>query len=118
MSQTFTKFLLNGSTNGKQIKISGTASGSANTIHTAVSGTSSLDEIWIYCYNSDSTARSLTLLWGGTTEPDNQITISIPPLAGRVLVCDGMLLQNSLIVKAYASLTNVLLVDGFVNQIV
>lgn len=114
---TFTKNLLSGSTNGKQILISGTASGSANTIHTAVSGTSNLDEIFLYVYNSSTSAVELTVLWGGTTQPDNEIKVTVPPKAGRTLVCDGMLLQNSLVVKAFAGTTNVLVVDGFVNSI-
>jgi len=114
---TFAKQLLSGSTNGKQIKVSATTNGGANTIHTAVSGTSSLDEVWIYAFNSNSTSVDLNLLWGGTTEPDNQIKISIPAVSGRALVIDGMLLQNSLVIKAYASVANVIILDGFVNNI-
>jgi hypothetical protein len=114
---TFTKNPLSGSTNGKQIKISATASGGANTIHTAVSGTAAWDEIWIYAYNDDTVVRNLVVLFGGTTEPDNKILIPIQPQSGRTLVVDGMLLQNSLVVKAYASQTNVVIVDGYVNSI-
>ena len=114
---TYTKALLSGSTQGKQIKISATTNGGANTIHTAVSGTSNLDEIWLYATNVDTVARDLTILWGGTTEPDNQMVVSIPSKGGRILIVDGALLQNSLVVKAYASAANVILVDGFVNAI-
>ena len=114
---TFTKSLLSGSTNGKQIKITGTNSGGADTIHTAVAGTSSLDEIWLYAHNDHTAAVVLTILWGGTTDPDNQITVTIPSLAGRTLVVDGMLLQNGLVVKAYAGSANVIMLDGFVNAI-
>lgn len=114
---TFSKALLSGSTNGKQIKVTGTSVGGAVTIHTAVAGTSAWDEIWLYAFNSDSTARLLTILWGGTTEPDNDIQVVVQPQSGRLLVCDGMLLQNSLIVKAYAATANVIMIDGFVNAI-
>jgi hypothetical protein len=114
---TYTKQALSGSTNGKQIKVSATTNGGANTIHTAVSGTSSFDEIYIYAYNSDTIPRSLTLLWGGTTEPDNQVMLAIPAQSGRLMVMDGTLLQNGLIVKAYASAANVIIIDGFVNNI-
>ena len=114
---TYTKTLLSGSTNGKQIKVTGTASGSADTIHTAVSGTSSLDEIYLYAFNDDTVPILLTILFGGTTEPDNAIRVSVPAQSGRIMVADGMLLQNGLVVKAFAGTANKVMVDGFVNRI-
>lgn len=116
---TFTKSKLSGSTDGKQIKISATTNGGANTIHTATSSTSAnvWDEIWIYAYNDDTVPRNLTILWGDTTEPDNKMLFSIPSQSGRTLCIDGAILQNSLIVKAYANVANVIIVDGFVNNI-
>jgi len=114
---TYTKTALSGSTNGKQIKITVTTNGTAQTIHTAVTGTVSFDEIWIYAYNDDVTSRNIILLWGGTTEPDNKILAVVPPQSGRLLVVDGTLLQNGLIIKAYASAANVIILDGFVNNI-
>ena len=113
---TFTKKILSGSTTGLQVKVSAITNGTANTIHTAASGTSAFDEIWIYAYNDDTAVRLLTLLWGGTTEPDNVMRVSLSPRAGRLLVVDGALLQNSLVVKAYADAANVVLLDGFVNN--
>lgn len=114
---TYTKNPLSGSTNGKQIKVTATTNGTAITLHTAVSGTASWDEIWLYVYNDDSISRNLTLLWGGTTEPDNKMFFVVPSQSGRMLCVDGALLQNGLIVKAYASAANVLIIDGFVNNI-
>lgn len=109
--------LLSGSTNGKQIKVTGTNAGAAVTVHTAVAGTAALDEIWIYAYNDDTAARTVTILFGGTTEPDNAIRKVLPAKDGRILVCDGMKLQNGLVVKAFADAANVVMVDGFVNNI-
>jgi len=117
MAQAFTKNHLSGSTDGKGIKVAATSS-PGTTIHTAVAGTSSLDEIWIYCYNSDTVSRTLVLQWGGTTSPDDDITIDIPSKSGKFLVVDGGLLQNSLVLKAYCATTNVLIIHGFVNAIV
>jgi hypothetical protein len=114
---TFTKQKLSGSTNGKQILITATTNGAAQTIHTAVAGTSSFDEIWLYAFNDSANIVNLALLWGGTTEPDNLILIPVPSQAGRVCVVDGMLLQNGLLVKAYAVAGSVIVVDGFVNNI-
>ena len=114
---TYTKLLLSGSTNGKQIKISATSNGGASTLHTAVSGTASLDEVFLYAVNNTSSAVKLTLLWGGTTEPDNAITLLIAPNVGRTLVADGILLQNSLVISAYAATASAINIDGFVNRI-
>jgi hypothetical protein len=50
---TFSKELLSGSTNGKAIKVAETAT-AGTTIHTAVSGTASFDEVWLYAHNSSA----------------------------------------------------------------
>jgi hypothetical protein len=113
---TFTKVPLSASTNGKGIKIVQTAS-AGDTIHTAVSGTSSLDEIWIYVVNTDGANRGITVQWGGTTDPDDSITAYLDSQSGLLLVVPGLILQNSLIVKAFATVANKLVVFGFVNRI-
>ena len=114
---TYSKSLLSGSVNGQQIKITGTTSGSATPLHTSVSGTSSLDEVWLYAYNENLSNVQVSILWGNTTEPDSVVRTTLPSQAGRTLVVDGKLLQNSLVVSAYASVANVIMFDGFVNQI-
>jgi hypothetical protein len=114
---TFTKQLLSGSTNGKAIKVvqTGTA---GTTIHTAVSGTSSLDEVWLYAHNSSSAAVKLTLEWGEATAPDGHIEINIGAEGtGLVLIAPGLLLQNSLVIKAFAGTANVVTITGYVNRI-
>lgn len=115
---TFSKQLLSGSTNGKAILISGTATASANTVHTAIAGTSSLDEIWLYAVNTSTTAVKLTIEWGEATAPNGNIEATIPPEGGPVLVVPGFLLQNGLVVEAFAGTTNVITIHGFVNRIV
>jgi hypothetical protein len=114
---TFTKLMLSGSVNGKQILISATTSGSANQIHTAVAGSSDMDEIWLYAYNEATSSLSCSVLWGGTVEPNDVSRAVIPPRAGRYLLADGKLLQNGLTVSAYGQLTNYIVVDGFVNRV-
>ena len=114
---TFTKTLLSGSTNGKAIKVAATAT-AGTTIHTAVSGTSSLDEIWLYAHNSSASTVKLTLEWGEATAPDGNIEINIGAEGtGLVLVAPGLLLQNSLVVKAFAATANVVTLTGYVNRI-
>ena len=113
---TFSKRLLSGSTDGKAIKVVQTAT-AGTTIHTAVSGTSDIDEIWLYAVNSSASAVKLTLEWGQADAPDGNIELSVAAESGLVLLTAGLLLQNSLVVKAFAATTNVILIHGFVNRI-
>ena len=113
---TYTKTLLSVSTNGRGIKVVATAS-PGTTIHTAVSGTSSWDEIWLYAYNSSGSLVGLTIQWGGTTAPDDSILIYLMPQSGLQLIVPGLLLNNSLLVKAFADAANVVTIHGFVNRI-
>lgn len=114
---TFSKKLLSGSTNGKNIKVAATSS-PGTTIHTAVSGTTNLDEIWLWAINTSTSAVKLTLQWGGTTSVDDDVELTIPGEAGPVPIVEGWLLQNGLLVRAYAGTTNVITINGYVNQIV
>ena len=114
---TFTKTLLSGSTNGKAVKVVATAT-AGTTIHTAVSGTASLDEVWLYAHNSSASAVKLTLEWGEATAPDGNIEINVGAEGtGLVLVAPGILLQNSLVVKAFAATANVITLTGYANRI-
>jgi hypothetical protein len=114
---TYSKQLLSGSTNGKGIKVVQTAT-AGTTIHTAVSGTSSIDEVWLYAHNTSSAAVKLTLEWGGVAAPDDHIEINIGAEGtGLILVAPGILLQNSLVVRAFAATANVINIFGYVNRI-
>ncbi len=110
-----TKMLLSGSTNGKGIKVVQIAT-AGTLIHTAVSGASSLDKIWVYAYNGHTADVILTIEWGEATVPDGNTIITIPFKQGRVLIEDGRLLQNGLVVRAFASVANVVVIDGEVDR--
>jgi hypothetical protein len=113
---SFSKHLLSGSTNGKAIKVAANAS-AGTTIHTAVSGTSDFDEIWLWCVNTSAAAVKLSIEWGETTAPDGNIEQTIPGESGLFLVVPGLLLQNGLVVTAFAGSANVLTIHGYVNRI-
>lgn len=113
---TFTKTKLSGSTNGKNIKIVQTAT-AGTLVHTAVTGTTNWDEIYIFAVNTDTVTRTLTIEFGGTTSPDDLIEIDLEALKGAYLVIPGWLLQNGLVVRAFGSAANVIECNGYVNQI-
>lgn len=114
---TYTKQILSGSTNGKAIKVAATAT-PGTTIHTAVSGTSSIDEVWLYAHNTSSSVVKLTIEWGEATAPDGNIEINIGAEGtGMILIAPGIPLQNSLVIKAFAGTANVINIFGYVNRI-
>jgi len=116
MATTVDRIPLSGSTNGRGIKVAATSSAGTD-IHTAQSGTGTCDVITLYAYNSSGSAVNLTLEWGGTSSPDDDIKLSIPATAGLTLVVPDLVLRNSLVVKAYAGTTNVVTIHGFVNRV-
>jgi len=113
---TYSKELLSGSTQGKGILVAATST-AGTTIHTAVSGTTDLDEIWLYAVNAHSADIKLTLEWGEATEPNGNIEITVPTEAGLMLLTPGLLLQNGLVVKAFAGTPNEIVIHGYVNKI-
>ena len=108
---------ISGSMNGRGIKITGTGTVDANTIHTATSTAGVIDEVWLYCYNSDTSSRTLYLCLGGTTDPDDIVSISIPSKYNDILVLAGECFNGGVVLKAYASSANVLVIRGYVNRI-
>jgi len=117
---TYSKVLLSGSTQGKGIKVVATAS-TGTTIHATGTSSTTIDEVWLYAYNSDTAARLLTIQFGGTTSPDNDIKVTIPPQSGLTLVVPGLILTGTgaaaNTVYAYAATANVITISGYVNRI-
>lgn len=113
---TFEKKLLSESTNGTPTTVAATA-GTGDLIHTAVSGTSSLDEIWLYANNTSTSPVLLTVQFGGTGAVQHAKPITLAPQSGDVLVVAGLLLQNSLAVRAIAAIASVITISGYVNRI-
>lgn len=105
--------LLSGSTNGRPLLITATTSGGAQTVHTAVSGTTHHDEIYIYAHNLGASATKVTIEFGNATDTVEQ---TIQPEAGAVLVIPGWRLQNGLTVDAFADTGSVIELTGHVNR--
>lgn len=112
---TYTKKLLSASTNGKAVKVAAVAS-PGTTIHTAVAGTSDIDEVWLWAQNTSDANVKLSVQWGGVAV-DDLIEVTVAAEAGLTLIAPGLLLQNNLIVKAFAGVTDVINIIGFVNRI-
>lgn len=103
-----------GSTNGRPIKVTGTSSGAAVTLHTTGAG---IDEVWVYATNTSGTAVLLTIMLGGTTSPDDYVQQTISAQAGEVLIIPGHRLNGSVVIKAFAATANVINCIVNVNRI-
>lgn len=114
---TAVKRKLSGSTDGKPIKVVATAT-LGTTIHTAVAGTTAgtFDEIWVWAFNSSGSSVVLTIEFGGAVVPDQNIVLTLGSQQGLVPIIPGLILQNTLVVTAFASAANVVTLSGFVNS--
>jgi hypothetical protein len=117
---TFSKVLLSGSTEGKPVKVVQTAS-TGTTIHATGTSSSVIDEVWLYAYNGHSADVVLTVQFGGTATPDNDIKLTIPAASGLTLVVPGLVLTGTSsaanTIYAYAGTANVVTISGYVNRI-
>ena len=114
-----TKKLLSGNTDGKQILVNATAT-LGDVIHTA--DASALDEIWIWAENHHTSDVILTIEWGAVVDPNDLIEVKLPLQftslkEGPILIIPGFELTNSLVVTAFASVTDVVTIQGHVHRI-
>ena len=122
MARKIAKVLLSGSTRGKPIKVVATAT-AGTTIHATGTSASVIDEITLFAHNSDTVDRTLTIEFGGATDPDDLIVkaITIPARVTRMKVVIAQPLVGTgsaaSTVAAFASVANVLTITGFVNRI-
>lgn len=114
----FSKIPLSASTDFIPVKVTQTAIATGDTIHTAGGASPAFDEIYVYVTNVDSAQRTLTLAYGGVTDPDNLMTktMNIPANSGPTPIITGLCTRNGLILKAAADVANKLLITGFVNR--
>ena len=115
---TCVKQELSGGTDGRLIKLAATAT-PGTTIHTAgsVTGTDNYDEIWLWAVNTTTVSVKLTLEWGTTSAPDDNIELTLSPENGLIAIVPGLVLQNALVVRAFAANANVVSIGGYVNQL-
>ena|ERR1019366_3286537 len=116
MATTAIRLNLSGSTNGKAIKLTG----SALTLHTAVSsatrGSGGIwDEVWLWVFNSGTNKQSLNLQFGGTSSPDQESIEVINLKSGLTLICAGRIAQHSIVIQATGA--NTMTITGYVNRV-
>ena len=84
-----------------------------------VTSASSSGTVYIAATSASQNVR-LTIQWGGTTSPDDEITYTVTNQNGLYLIIPGLILKGNataLIVRAYADVANVVSLSGYVNRI-
>jgi hypothetical protein len=113
------KEILSGSTDGSPIQISATSS-PGTPLHTSGTSSAIIDEVWLYAVNNDTAIRGLVVEFGGTGS-SYEIIVGIPAQSGLTVVIPGVGVRGdgstASSVAAYATVTDVINVVGFVNRL-
>ncbi len=115
---TYSRALLSGSTSGKPIPVAATAT-PGTAVHTAVSGGTGFDEIYLWASNVTAAAATLTIEWGGVTDPGDHVmkAVSIPANTGPTQVMFGQVLNGGVLVRAFSGTASAINLTGYVNRI-
>lgn len=115
---TYSRQHLSGSTNGKPIPVAATAT-PGTLIHTAIAGTVGFDEVYLWVTNVTGATATLTLEWGGVTDPGDHLckSYSIPANSAPVLIASGQTINNGVVIRAFSGTASALNITGKVNRI-
>lgn len=116
---TYSRLLLSGSTNGLPIQVAATAT-PGTLVHTALGGAAGFDEITLFASNVTGSAATLTIEWGGATDPDNHLVkaYSIAGNSVAIPIASGLPLNGGLSVRAFSGTSDAINITGFVTRIV
>jgi len=112
-----TPVIPSGSTNGRPVLVVATAT-LGTTLHTAVTGTLDMDEIYVWAYNDHTADVLLTIEFGGAVSPGDTIRYTVPFDDGLHLIIPGIRLQNGLVVTAFAGTASVITCAVNVNRLI
>jgi hypothetical protein len=115
---SYSRQLLSGSTNGRNIPVAATAT-PGTLLHTAIAGTTSFDEVYLWAANVTGSAATLTIEFGGVLDPGDHLVkaYSIPANSAPIPICTGQVLQNGLVCRAFSGTASAINISGFVNRI-
>ena len=115
---TYSCVLLSGSTNGLPIPVAATAT-PGTLLHTATTGVGNYDEVYLWVSNVTGAAATITIEWGGTTDPGNLAckAVSIPANSGPTMIVNGASIGGGVVVRAFSGTAGALNITGHVNRI-
>jgi hypothetical protein len=105
---------LSGSTDGENIAISQTAT-PGTTIHQVFASTTGWEDIELYACNIHTDTVTITIEYGGTTAA-HKTTQKIPANQGWQILIPRFRLQNAQTIAIFASVANVININGTAEQ--
>lgn len=95
--------IASGSTSGRVIPILATAT-PGTLLHTAVAGATSFDEVYISIANVTAAAATITIEWGGVTDPGDHIVkgLSIPANSTQIMIVPGFRINGGLAIRGFS----------------
>ena len=89
------------------------------TVHTAITGTADIDEVYVYGFNPQTDARLITFVLGatGAAGTGGQLQATIPAEGGLSLLIPGLPFNNANVISAYATAADAISVVGWVNRV-
>lgn len=115
---TYSARLASGSTSGKPIPIAATAT-PGTLLHTCVAGDNAFDEVYLWVSNITNTAASLTVEWGGVTDPGSHLVKGYMVAANSLLVpiATGLRMNGGMVIRAFSGTASALNAVLNVNRI-
>ena len=119
MAVTLVQRPLSGSTDGLPIEVSATAGG-ATTVHTMVTGTTTIDRVFMWAGNTSTADITLILEWGASADRYKEV---IPAKATAYPVLTGQPVWgrsgsvSATVLKAHAFTSAVIKLVGYVNRV-
>jgi hypothetical protein len=109
---------LSASTSGQPIAVAATAT-PGTAIHGATGETGDFDEVYLWVSNVTTAAATLTIEWGGTTDPTHHMVkaLSIPANSPPIPIVTGCVVSDGVIVRAFSGTASALNITGYVNRI-
>lgn len=106
---------LSASTSGRFIQVTGTSATTLTLLHTAITGSAQLDEVFMYATNTGANSLTLTMQFGGSLSGDF-LVISIPSKDGLYQIIPGLPLQGGSAINCFAQSGNFINIGGYVQR--
>lgn len=117
---SFSKHVLGGSTNGKPITLSLTATTSGTIVHTVPTGTTGHDEIWLWAVNTSTAGTEVEVIinFGGASDPNGHVVVdTVVAESGNHLLVPGLSFNGGVTMYAFAGSTGLVNLVGYVNRV-
>lgn len=108
--------VLSNSSNGRPIPVAAVASPGTN-LHTA--GSSGFDEVYLWASNVTTASATLTIEWGGTSNPGDRLVneFTIPANSVPIPIALGQRVSGGVLIKAFSGTASAINITGYVNQV-